>query len=153
MPISNSGAEGAFGLPQKFPVRETNIPSLRFMDENESEWLKSVAMTPQGIQSFLEEKEIVCWEWFPDTVDGWFPDTISLLQPNGMVEIVGSIPSCISHKVHTLEYGMVRWGSPETPSHTQMIMMKEMKYIIEFLSFAVLTLACLYGVIILMVMI
>ena len=27
MPISNSGAEGAFGLPQKFPVRETNIPS------------------------------------------------------------------------------------------------------------------------------
>ena len=57
-----SGAEGAFGLPQKFPVRETNIPSLRFMDENESEWLKSVAMTPQGSQSFLEEKEIVCWE-------------------------------------------------------------------------------------------
>ena len=153
MPISNSGAEGAFGLPQKFPVRETNIPSLRFMDENESEWLESVAMTPQGIQSFLEEKEIVCWEWFPDTVDGWFPDTISLLQPNGMVEIVGSIPSCITHKVHTLEYGMVRWGSPETPSHTQMIMMKEMKYIIEFLSFAVLTLACLYGFIILMVMI
>ena len=62
-------------------------------------------------------------------------------------------PSCITHKVHTLEYGMVRWGSPETPSHTQMIMMKEMKYIIEFLSFAVLTLACLYGFIILMVMI
>ena len=28
-----SGVEGAFGLPQKFPVRETNIPSLRFMDE------------------------------------------------------------------------------------------------------------------------
>ena len=123
------------------------------MDENESEWLESIAMTPQGIQSFLEEKEIVCWEWFPDTVDGWFPDTILLLQPNGMVEIVGSIPSCITHKVHTLEYGMVRWGSPETPSHTQMIMMKEMKYIIEFLSFAVLTLACLYGFIILMVMI
>ena len=70
-----------------------------------------------------------------------------------MVEIVGSIPSCITHKVHTLEYGMVRWGSPETPPHTQMIMMKEMKYIIEFLSFAVLTLTCLYGFIILMVMI
>ena len=82
MPISNSGAEGAFGLPQKFPVRETNIPLLfqgrvhmtwtvmelagkRFLrktDKNESEWLESVAMTPQGIQSFLEEKEIVCWE-------------------------------------------------------------------------------------------
>ena len=27
MPISNSGAEGAFGLPQKFPIREANIPS------------------------------------------------------------------------------------------------------------------------------
>ena len=60
-------------------------------------------------------------------------------------------PSSITHKVHTLEYGMVRWGSPETPSHTQMIMMKEMKYIIEFLSFAVLTLVFLYGFTILIV--
>ena len=49
-----------------------------------------------GIQPHSEEKEIVCWEWFPDTVDGWSPDTISLVQPDGMVEIVGSIPSCIS---------------------------------------------------------
>jgi hypothetical protein len=31
-----------------------------FKDEKESEWLESVAMTPQGIQSFSEEKEIVC---------------------------------------------------------------------------------------------
>ena len=46
-------------------------------------------------------------------------------------------------------HGMVRWGSPETPSHKQMIM----KYIIEFLSFAVLTLLCLYSFTILMVMI
>ena len=84
-----------------------------------------------------------------------------LLQPYGMVEEVlltylhcGFDPLLhLTHKVHTLEYGMVRWGSPETPSHTQMIMMKEMKYIIEFLSFAVLTLTCLYGFIILMVMI
>ena len=56
----NYGVEGAFGQPRKFPVRETNIPSLRFTDKNESEWLESVAMTPQGIQSYLEEKEIVC---------------------------------------------------------------------------------------------
>ena len=48
-------------------------------------------------------------------------------------------------------HGMVRWGSPETPSHTQMIMKKEMKYIIEFLSFAVLTLVFLYGFTILIV--
>ena len=78
------------------------------MDENESEWLESVAMTPQGIQSFLEEKEIVCWEWFPDTVDGWFPDTISLLQPNGMVEIVGSIP--FQHHTQS-PYAWVWYGS------------------------------------------
>ena len=70
-----------------------------------------------------------------------------------MVEIVGSIPSCISHDFQSpcVGYGMVRWGSPETPSHTQMIMMKEMKYIIEFLSFAVLTLVFLYGFTILIV--
>ena len=110
-------------------------------------------MTPQGIQSYLEEKEIVCCGWFLDTVDGWSPDTISLLLPNGMVEIVGSIPfQHHTHKVHTLEYGMVRWGSPETPSLShKMIMKKEMKYIIEFLSFAVLTLVFLYGFTILIV--
>ena len=61
------------------------------------------------------------------------------------------ITKTVLTKVHTLEYGMVRWGSPETPSHTQMIMMKEMKYIIEFLSFAVLTLVFLYGFTILIV--
>ena len=33
MPISNSGAEGAFGLPQKFPVRETNIPSSSYTND------------------------------------------------------------------------------------------------------------------------
>ena len=32
----------------------------RFKDEYGSEWLETVAMTPQGIQSYLEEKEIVC---------------------------------------------------------------------------------------------
>ena len=47
---------------------------------------------------------------------------------------------------------MVRWGSPETPSLShKMIMKKEMKYIIEFLSFAVLTLVFLYGFTILIV--
>jgi len=72
---------------------------LRFKDEYGSEWLESIAMTPQGIQPHSEEKEIVCWEWFSDTVDGWSPDTILLVLPNGMVEIVGSIPSSISkHK-------------------------------------------------------
>ena len=63
--------------------------TLPLFDDLASDW--------NEIQSFSEEKEIVCWEWFLDTVDGWSPDTISLLQPNGMVEIVGSIPSCISH--------------------------------------------------------
>jgi len=73
--------------------------SKRITDKNESEWLESVAMTPQGIQSYLEEKEIVCCGWFLDTVDGWSPDTILLVLPNGMVETVGSIPSSISkHK-------------------------------------------------------
>jgi len=106
-------------------------------------------MTPQGIQSYLEEKEIVCCGWFLDTVDGWSPDTILLVQPNGMVETVGSIPFLHHTQSPCIGYGMVRWGSPETPSHKQMIM----KYIIEFLSFAVLTLLCLYSFTILMVMI
>ena len=34
--------------------------SQRITDKNGSEWLETVAMTPQGIQSYLEEKEIVC---------------------------------------------------------------------------------------------
>ena len=76
-----------------------NPPRYRFTDEYGSEWLETVAMTPQGIQPHSEEKEIVCWEWFSDTVDGWSPDTILLVLPNGMVETVGSIPSSISkHK-------------------------------------------------------
>ena len=66
-------------------------------------------MTPQGIQSYLEEKEIVCCGWFLDTVDGWSPDTILLLQPNGMVEIVGSIPSCISQTQTNYYYDEVSW--------------------------------------------
>ena len=36
--------------------------SQRITDEYGSEWLETVAMTPQGIQSHSEEKEIVCWE-------------------------------------------------------------------------------------------
>ena len=70
---------------------------LRKTDKNESEWLGSVATNLQGIQSYLEEKEIVCLVWSLDTVDGWSPDTILLVLPNGMVETVGSIPSSISH--------------------------------------------------------
>ena len=55
-----------------------------------------LARDSYGIQPNSEEKEIVCQVWSPDTVEGWSPDTISLLLPNGMVEIVGSIPSNIS---------------------------------------------------------
>ena len=66
-----------------------------------------------------------------------------------MVEIVGSIPFLHHTQSPCIVYGMVRWGSPKTPSHKQMIM----KYIIEFLSFAVLTLLCLYSFTVLMVMI
>ena len=69
---------------------------LRKTDKNESEWLGSVARGSHGIQPHSEEKKIVCQVWSPDTVEGRSPDTILLLQPNGMVEIVGSIPSCIS---------------------------------------------------------
>ena len=62
-------------------------------------------MTPQGIQSYLEEKEIVCLVWSLDTVEGRSPDTILLVLPNGMVEIVGSIPSSISkHKQMIMKY-------------------------------------------------
>ena len=70
--------------------------------------VESLARGSHGIQPHSEEKEIVCWEWFPDTVDGWSPDTISLLQPNGMVEIVGSIPSCIS-QTQTKNYYEIYW--------------------------------------------
>ena len=86
-------------------------------------------MTPQGIQSYLEEKEIVCCGWFLDTVDGWSPDTILLVLPNGMVETVGSIPSSIS-------------------KHKQMIMME---YLEEALTLTVLTAMCMYGYLILIV--
>jgi len=73
--------------------------SKRITDEYGSEWLETVAMTPQGIQSHSEEKEIVCLVWSLDAVEGRSPDTILMVQPNGMVETVGSIPSCISkHK-------------------------------------------------------
>ena len=34
--------------------------SNRITDEYGSEWLETVAMTPQGIQPHSEEKEIVC---------------------------------------------------------------------------------------------
>ena len=34
--------------------------SKRITDEYGSEWLETVAMTPQGIQPHSEEKEIVC---------------------------------------------------------------------------------------------
>ena len=63
-------------------------------------------MTPQGIQSHSEEKEIVCLVWSLDAVEGRSPDTILLVQPNGMVETVGSIPSCISHTQNN--YGILR---------------------------------------------
>ena len=86
-------------------------------------------MTPQGIQSYLEEKEIVCLVWSLDAVEGRSPDTILLVQPNGMVETVGSIPSCIS-------------------KHKQMIMMK---YLEETLTLTVLTAMCMYGYLILIV--
>ena len=81
--------------------------SQRITDKNGSEWLETVAMTPQGIQSYLEEKEIVCLVWSLDAVEGRSPDTILMVQPNGMVETVGSIPSCIS-QTQTNYYGILR---------------------------------------------
>ena len=33
IPATSSGVEGAFGQPQKFPVRETNIPSFIYLRE------------------------------------------------------------------------------------------------------------------------
>jgi len=102
--------------------------SKRITDEYGSEWLETVAMTPQGIQPHSEEKEIVCWEWFSDTGDGRSPDTILLVLPNGMVEIVGSIPSSIS-------------------KHKRMIM----EYLEEALTLTVLTAMCMYGYLILIV--
>ena len=82
---------------------------------------------PQGIQPHSEEKEIVCQVWSPDAVEGRSPNTILLVQPNGMVETVGSIPSCIS-------------------KHKQMIMME---YLEEALTLTVLTAMCMYGYLIL----
>ena len=67
-----------------------------------------------------------------------------------MVETVGSIPFLHHTQSPCIGYGMVRWGSPETPSHKQMIMKK---YLEELLTFAVLTALCLYGFVVLMVMI
>jgi hypothetical protein len=62
-----------------------------------------------------------------------------------MVEIVGSIPSCISHDFQSpcVGYGMVRWGSPETPSHKQIIIM--MKYLEELLTLVALMAWFTYG--------
>ena len=100
----------------------------RFKDEYGSEWLETVAMTPQGIQPHSEEKEIVCLVWSLDAVEGRSPDTISLVLPNGMVETVGSIPSSIS-------------------KHKQMIMMKY--FLEETLTLTVLTAMCMYGYLIL----
>ena len=95
----------------------------RFKDEYGSEWLETVAMTPQGIQPHSEEKEIVCLVWSLDAVEGRSPDTILMVQPNGMVETVGSIPSCISQ--------------------TKKIIMK---YLLEeALTLTVLTAMCMYG--------
>ena len=88
---------------------------------------ESLARDSHGIQPHSEEKKIVCQVWSPDTVEGRSPDTILLLQPNGMVEIVGSIPSCIS-------------------KHKQMIMME---YLEEALTLTVLTAMCMYGYLIL----
>ena len=101
----------------------------RFKDEYGSEWLETVAMTPQGIQSHSEEKEIVCLVWSLDAVEGRSPDTILLVLPNGMVETVGSIPSSIS-------------------KHKRMIMME---YLEEALTLTVLTAMCMYGYLILIV--
>ena len=64
--------------------------------------VECLARDSHGIQPNSEEKEIVCQVWSPDTVEGWSPDTISLLLPNGMVEIVGSIPSNISKHKQTI---------------------------------------------------
>jgi len=83
-------------------------------------------MTPQGIQSYLEEKEIVCLVWSLDAVEGRSPDTILLVLPNGMVETVGSIPSSIS-------------------KHKQMIM----KYLEELLTFVALMAWFTYGYLVL----
>ena len=85
-------------------------------------------MTPQGIQSYLEEKEIVCLVWSLDAVEGRSPDTILLVLPNGMVETVGSIPSSIS-------------------KHKRMIMMKY--FLEEALTLTALTAMCMYGYLIL----
>jgi len=66
-----------------------------------------------------------------------------------MVEIVGSIPSCITHDFQSpcVGYGMVRWGSPETPSHKQIIIM--MKYLEELLTLVALMAWFTYGYLVL----
>ena len=66
-----------------------------------------------------------------------------------MVETVGSIPSCITHDFQSpcVGYGMVRWGSPETPSHKQIIIM--MKYLEELLTLVALMAWFTYGYLVL----
>ena len=89
--------------------------------------VECLARYSHGIQPNSEEKEIVCQVWSPDAVEGRSPNTILLVQPNGMVETVGSIPSCIS-------------------KHKQIIMME---YLEEALTLTVLTAMCMYGYLIL----
>ena len=57
-----------------------------------------------------------------------------LVQPNGMVETVGSIPFLHHTQSPCIGYGMVRWGSPETPSHKQMIMMKYLEALLTLVA-------------------
>ena len=62
-----------------------------------------------------------------------------------MVEIVGSIPFLHHTQSPCIGYGMVHWGSPETPSHKQIIM----KYLEELLTLAALMAWFTYGYLIL----
>ena len=62
-----------------------------------------------------------------------------------MVETVGSIPFLHHTQSPCIGYGMVRWGSPETPSHKQMIM----KYLEELLTLVALMAWFTYGYLVL----
>ena len=63
-----------------------------------------------------------------------------------MVETVGSIPFLHHTQSPCIGYGMVRWGSPETPSHKQIIMMK---YLEELLTLVALMAWFTYGYLVL----
>ena len=64
-----------------------------------------------------------------------------------MVETVGSIPFLHHTQSPCIGYGMVRWGSPETPSHKQIIIM--MKYLEELLTLVALMAWFTYGYLVL----